>query len=60
MALLFLLKSSKCRNTGPGSIHALITWGMFQLIEVTMARGVLSCPLARFVAGVNRLSAAES
>lgn len=35
---------------------AMATRGKFQLIEVTIARGVLSSTLARFVAGVKRLN----
>jgi indolepyruvate decarboxylase len=38
---------------------ALATRGRFQLIEVTIPRGVLSSTLQRFVAGVKRLSAAK-
>jgi len=36
---------------------AVATRGKFQLIEVTIPRGVLSDTLARFVAGVKRLNA---
>ena len=36
---------------------ALATRGRFQLIELTIARGVLSTTLARFVAGVKQLNA---
>lgn len=36
---------------------AVVTRGRFQLIEVTLPRGVLSATLQRFVAGVKRLSA---
>jgi len=36
--------------------HAMATRGKFQLIEVTLERGVLSDTLARFVAGVKRLN----
>ena len=38
---------------------AMATRGRFQLIEVTIPRGVLSATLQRFVAGVKRLSAAK-
>ena len=38
---------------------AVATRGRFQLIEVTLPRGVLSATLQRFVAGVKRLSAAN-
>ncbi len=38
---------------------AVSTRGKFQLIEVTIPRGVLSDTLARFVAGVKRLNAAK-
>jgi indolepyruvate decarboxylase len=38
---------------------ALATRGRFQLIEVTIPRGVLSATLQRFVAGVKRLSAVK-
>jgi indolepyruvate decarboxylase len=38
---------------------AAATRGRFQLIEVTIPRGVLSATLQRFVAGVKRLSAAK-
>ena len=38
---------------------AMATRGRFQLIEVTIPRGVLSSTLQRFVAGVKRLSAAK-
>lgn len=38
---------------------AMATRGRFQLIEVTIPRGVLSATLARFVAGVKRLGAAN-
>jgi len=38
---------------------ALATRGRFQLIEVTIPRGVLSSTLQRFVAGVKRLSAVK-
>ena len=36
---------------------AVKTRGRFQLIDVTIPRGVLSTTLQRFVAGVKRLSA---
>ena len=36
--------------------RAVATRGRFQLIEVTLAPGVLSSTLQRFVAGVKRLS----
>ena len=39
--------------------HAMATRGRFQLIEVTIPRGVLSSTLQRFVAGVKRLSAVK-
>jgi indolepyruvate decarboxylase len=38
---------------------AMATRGKFQLIEVTIPRGILSSTLARFVAGVKRLNAAK-
>lgn len=38
---------------------AMATRGKFQLIEITIPRGVLSNTLARFVAGVKRLNAAK-
>ena len=38
---------------------AVATRGRFQLIEVTIPRGVLSATLARFVAGVKRLNAVK-
>ena len=38
---------------------AVATRGRFQLIDITIARGVLSDTLSRFVAGVKRLSASE-
>ena len=38
---------------------AVATRGRFQLIEVTLPRGVLSATLQRFVAGVKRLSAVK-
>ncbi|MDP3190006.1 indolepyruvate/phenylpyruvate decarboxylase [Rhodoferax sp.] len=38
---------------------AVATRGKFQLIEITIPRGVLSNTLARFVAGVKRLNAAK-
>jgi indolepyruvate decarboxylase len=38
---------------------AFATRGKFQLIEITIPRGVLSNTLARFVAGVKRLNAAK-
>jgi indolepyruvate decarboxylase len=38
---------------------AVATRGRFQLIEVTLPRGVLSTTLQRFVAGVKRLSAVK-
>ncbi|MFZ4623978.1 MAG: indolepyruvate/phenylpyruvate decarboxylase [Rhodoferax sp.] len=37
--------------------QAMATRGRFQLIDITLARGVLSDTLARFVAGVKRLNA---
>jgi indolepyruvate decarboxylase len=37
--------------------HAVATRGRFQLIEITIPRGVLSPTLQRFVAGVKRLNA---
>jgi indolepyruvate decarboxylase len=37
----------------------MATRGRFQLIEVTIPRGVLSDTLQRFVAGVKRLSAVK-
>ncbi len=39
--------------------QAMATRGRFQLIEVTIPRGVLSATLQRFVAGVKRLSAVK-
>jgi indolepyruvate decarboxylase len=39
--------------------QAMATRGKFQLIEVTIPRGVLSDTLARFVAGVKRLNAGK-
>ena len=39
--------------------QAMATRGRFQLIEVSIPRGVLSSTLARFVAGVKRLNAAK-
>jgi len=39
--------------------QAIATRGKFQLIEVTLPRGVLSDTLARFVAGVKRLNSAK-
>jgi len=39
--------------------NAVATRGKFQLIEVTIPRGVLSTTLQRFVAGVKRLNAAK-
>jgi indolepyruvate decarboxylase len=39
--------------------QAIVTRGRFQLIEVTIPRGVLSATLARFVAGVKRLNAVK-
>jgi len=39
--------------------QALKTRGRFQLIDVTIPRGVLSNTLQRFVAGVKRLSATK-
>ncbi|MBE2257914.1 MAG: indolepyruvate/phenylpyruvate decarboxylase [Candidatus Accumulibacter sp.] len=39
--------------------HAVVTRGRFQLIEMTIPRGVLSATLARFVAGVKQLNAAR-
>jgi indolepyruvate decarboxylase len=38
---------------------AVATRGRFQLIEVTLPRGVLSATLQRFVAGVKRLGAVK-
>jgi indolepyruvate decarboxylase len=38
--------------------HAFATRGRFQLIDITIPRGVLSQTLARFVAGVKRINAA--
>jgi indolepyruvate decarboxylase len=38
---------------------AMTTRGKFQLIEITIPKGVLSNTLARFVAGVKRLNAAK-
>jgi indolepyruvate decarboxylase len=38
---------------------AITTRGRFQLIDITIPRGVLSDTLSRFVAGVKRLSAAQ-
>ncbi|NDP38370.1 MAG: indolepyruvate/phenylpyruvate decarboxylase [Rhodoferax sp.] len=38
---------------------AIATRGRFQLIDITIPRGVLSDTLSRFVAGVKRLSAAQ-
>jgi indolepyruvate decarboxylase len=38
---------------------AIATRGRFQLIDITIPRGVLSETLSRFVAGVKRLSAAQ-
>jgi indolepyruvate decarboxylase len=38
---------------------AMATRGKFQLIEITIPKGVLSNTLARFVAGVKRLNAAK-
>jgi indolepyruvate decarboxylase len=35
------------------------TRGRFQLIEITIPRGVLSATLARFVAGVKRLNSVK-
>jgi indolepyruvate decarboxylase len=40
--------------------HALATRGRFQLIEAMIPRGVLSATLARFVAGVKRVSSRKS
>ena len=37
--------------------HAVVTRGRFQLIEITIPKGVLSPALQRFVAGVKRLNA---
>lgn len=37
--------------------HAVATRGRFQLIDITIPRGVLSDTLSRFVAGVKRLNA---
>ena len=37
--------------------HAVATRGRFQLIDITIPRGVLSRTLSRFVAGVKRLNA---
>ncbi len=39
---------------------AVATRGRFQLIDITLPRGVLSDTLSRFVAGVKRLSAPQS
>lgn len=39
--------------------HAMLTRGRFQLIDITLPRGVLSDTLSRFVAGVKRLSAPQ-
>lgn len=39
--------------------RALATRGRFQLIDITLARGVLSDTLSRFVAGVKRLNAPQ-
>ena len=39
--------------------HAMNTRGRFQLIDITIPRGVLSETLARFVAGVKRLNATK-
>jgi len=39
---------------------AIVTRGKFQLIEITIPRGVLSATLARFVAGVKRLNAVKN
>ena len=39
--------------------HAVVTRGRFQLIEITIPRGVLSDTLGRFVAGVKRLNAVK-
>ncbi|MFZ4479493.1 MAG: indolepyruvate/phenylpyruvate decarboxylase [Rhodoferax sp.] len=39
--------------------HAIATRGRFQLIDITIPRGVLSDTLARFVAGVKRLNSAK-
>ena len=39
--------------------RAVATRGQFQLIEITLQRGVLSSTLQRFVAGVKRLSAVK-
>jgi len=39
--------------------QAVATRGRFQLIELTIPRGVLSATLARFVAGVKQLNAAK-
>jgi len=39
--------------------NAMATRGKFQLIEITLPRGVLSNTLARFVAGVKRLNAVK-
>lgn len=39
--------------------HAMVTRGRFQLIDITIPRGVLSSTLARFVAGVKRLNAVK-
>ncbi len=38
---------------------AMVTRGRFQLIDITIPRGVLSNTLARFVAGVKRLNAVK-
>jgi indolepyruvate decarboxylase len=40
--------------------HALATRGHFQLIEAMIPRGVLSDTLARFVAGVKRVSSRKA
>jgi len=37
--------------------RAMAQRGRFQLIDITLARGVLSDTLSRFVAGVKRLNA---
>ncbi|MFI4890008.1 MAG: indolepyruvate/phenylpyruvate decarboxylase [Steroidobacterales bacterium] len=39
--------------------HAIRTRGRFQLIDVTIPRGVLSGTMQRFVAGIKRLNAAK-
>lgn len=39
--------------------RAMVTRGRFQLIEVTIPRGVLSATLVRFVAGVKRINAVK-